>query len=304
MSIYIIILFIIVFKKYTQQIFNNYLYMGLIGFLLIFYETKNYNLALFTSLLIIYCYTFYNYHNQNKKNISLLYYIALLFIIFMLKYKINDNYLLLPNFIMVFYGLVSITEFIAHKYVMHNSIDNKIIKNIKPLKNHLDQINKSHIEHHIEVLPNMKLTKVKNERSLFMGWYVTAMGLPLLCIVAYIATKITNYNISKKNIFIICLISLLLWQYVWNKIHPLMHRYMNEYSIKKGPYDNGYFNLNYINYLLYDNHKKHHLQKGSKKGNYNVIILGADEWFNSNVYKVDNKKYCKTHQNEEICKCN
>ena len=79
---------------------------------------------------------------------------------------------------------------------------------------------------------------------------------------------------------------------------------MNEYSIIKGPYDNGFFNLNYINYLLYDNHKKHHLQKGSKKGNYNVIILGADEWFNTNVYKVDNKEYCETHQNEQICKCN
>ena len=48
--------------------------------------------------------------------------------------------------------------------------------------------------------------------------------------------------------------------------------------------------------------KNHHLQKGDKKGNYNVILLGADEWFGLNNKIVDNVEYCKVNRHEHICK--
>jgi hypothetical protein len=80
-----------------------------------------------------------------------------------------------------------------------------------------------------------------------------------------------------------------------------MHEYEIEYSIKEGPYDENLFTIDPVKDLLLENHQKHHLQKGDEKGNYNVIILGADEWFGYNVQKVDNKEYCKSHTNEKIC---
>ena len=49
--------------------------------------------------------------------------------------------------------------------------------------------------------------------------------------------------------------------------------------------------------------KKKEEKKGEKKGNYNVIALGADEWFNKNVKIIDNEEFCKNPKNkhEKIC---
>jgi len=81
-----------------------------------------------------------------------------------------------------------------------------------------------------------------------------------------------------------------------------MHQYDTDYSIMNGPYDNNLLNLTLIKNILFKNHSYHHLQKGSKKGNYNVIVLGADEWFGLNNKTIDNTEYCKTNYNEKICK--
>ena len=90
---------------------------------------------------------------------------------------------------------------------------------------------------------------------------------------------------------------------MWNKIHPKFHDYeVQKLSIKYGPHDNGLFDTSFFQKLLYRNHEAHHIQKGEKKGNYNIILLGADEWMNRNVKTIDNIEYCKTHQEEEICK--
>jgi len=80
-----------------------------------------------------------------------------------------------------------------------------------------------------------------------------------------------------------------------------MHNLENKYSIKKGPYDEGLFDLNPVTRALFTNHANHHIQKGEKKGNFNVIIMGADEWFNSNNKNPDNSEYCKTHKDDKMC---
>jgi hypothetical protein len=81
-----------------------------------------------------------------------------------------------------------------------------------------------------------------------------------------------------------------------------MHNHDINYSIKEGPYDENLFNMDIFKTILLSNHENHHLQKGDKKGNYNVIVLGADEWFETNNKTIDNTEYCKTHTNEIICK--
>jgi hypothetical protein len=80
-----------------------------------------------------------------------------------------------------------------------------------------------------------------------------------------------------------------------------MHNTDVPFSILEGPYDEGLFNLSFITNTLLPNHRNHHLQKGEKKGNYNIILLGADEWFYKHNKYVNNTEYCKTHQTEEIC---
>jgi len=119
----------------------------------------------------------------------------------------------------------------------------------------------------------------------------------LLC--GILSKIISNYNISYSFLFILCIIVTFIWEYLWNKVHVKMHNYEINYSIKEGPYDENLFNLDIFKNILLQNH---HLQKGEKKGNYNVIVLGADEWFGYNNKKIDNYEYCKTNMNEKICK--
>jgi hypothetical protein len=178
----------------------------------------------------------------------------------------------------------------------------KLIKDIPFLNTQFLLTCEKHIQHHLEVEPDMSLNDNKYKESLFMGWniFIHLFFAFLLCVL--LAKLISNHNISYKNIFIFCIIITFIWEYLWNKVHVKMHDYDIRYSIKEGPYDENLLNLDIIKDILIQNHRNHHLQKGDKKGNYNVIILGADEWFGYNNKKIDNSEYCTTHLNENICK--
>ena len=260
---------------------------------------KNYNLSLFSSLLIFIFITILNYNY-----IYLLIPIILYFILNIFKVSIK-KYISLFNFIILFYIFTSINELIAHRYVMHcdlNSSFSKFMKNIVFLNKQYFDTCEKHIQHHLEVNPNMSLEENKYKESLFMNWdiFLTLGFFTFICLV--LSKYISQYDISFKYIIILTLILTFTWQYLWNKVHIKMHDYETDYSINDGPYDNGLLDLDFVKNLLYKNHQNHHLQKGKKKGNYNVILLGADEWFGYNNKKVDNLEYCKTHGNEKICK--
>ena len=43
------------------------------------------------------------------------------------------------------------------------------------------------------------------------------------------------------------------------------------------------------------------MRKGDNRGNYNVILLGADEWFNKNNKSIDNIEFCIKNPTNKIC---
>ena len=230
--------------------------------------------------------------------------IILFFILIIIKFNLKKNINSI-NFILLFYVFFSIIEFLSHKYAMHcdkNNLLSKIIEYIPFLNVQYFLTCEKHLQHHIEVEPDMSLSNNKYKESLFMGWniYIYLFFAFLLC--GLLSKIISNYNISYIYLFIFCSIITFIWEYLWNKVHIKMHDYDIEYSILDGPYDENLFNIDLFKNILLPNHKNHHLQKGDKKGNYNVIILGADEWFGTNNKKIDNSEYCKENSNENICK--
>jgi hypothetical protein len=136
-----------------------------------------------------------------------------------------------------------------------------------------------------------------------MGWDIAIYIFLFILAILILTRYITTIKINKYKLLLIAVILTIIWCYLWNKLHPLMHKYSGQYSLNEGPYENS-LNFNLVNKLFYRNHEYHHLQKGNKKGNYNVIVMGADEWFGTNVIKINNNKYCKNPavKNEEICK--
>ena len=210
------------------------------------------------------------------------------------------------NFIAIGYILFSMSEHIIHKKIMHCDRDGflyKLLKNNSFLNNAYNGTCDRHIAHHLEVLPNMNLIHPDKNLGLFADWDLYLYITIIIFVSLLIAKYISNYNISILWLIIISLIISFLWSYLWNKTHAAMHSYADKFSIYKGPYDEGLVDTEPIKNLLYENHKMHHLQKGEKKGNYSVIVLGADEWFNKYNIIIDNKDYCNDiqHKNEKIC---
>ena len=278
-----------------------YLFLFIVCFVLFYLYNKNYDLSLFSGLTIFLLLTIFNY-NYNYLLIPIILFILSIILKFNLKKNIN-----LMNFILLFYIFFSIIEFLVHKYIMHcnkNNLLSKIIEKIPFINTHYFSTCEGHIQHHLEVEPDMSLKNNKCKRSLFMSWSLFIHIFTALFLCGLSAKIISKYNISYKYLLILSILITFMWEYIWNKVHVRMHNYNIDYSIKEGPYDENLFNLDLLKDVLLQNHENHHLQKGEKKGNYNVIVLGADEWFGNNNKKIDNSKYCKTHMNEKICKSN
>lgn len=277
-----------------------YFILLFLSFSVLYIITKKYSFSLFISLLLFFLVTIFNY------NLSL-FYILCIFLILLYNYAkklLNNKSLNLFNFIMIDYVLNSIHEFFLHKHIMHCNTS-FILKHIPFIQNfsYIKYICSSHIQHHNEVQPDMNLIYIKNKISLFFNWYLTIFYMIITTfILLYISKIISKFQISIINMFIISIIFSVFYSYLWNKIHKQMHNADIPFSILEGSYDNGLFDLSFITNILLPNHRNHHLQKGEKKGNYNIIALGADEWFYKNNKHINNTEYCETHQTEEICK--
>jgi hypothetical protein len=251
-------------------------------------------MSLFLSLSVFFALTAFNY------SIVLFLFILLGFALSWFA-KVNIKML---NFVMISYVFVSTAELIAHKYIMHcknSSFLDNIIQSIPLVNEYYNDICSSHIQHHLEVEPDMHLNGIKDKSSLFISWYRFSTLSIIFLICVLLSRTISNYKVDFKYLLLLSAIVTLIWEYIWNKTHATMHKYEGGYSIKSGPYEN-VIDATFLKNALLQNHAMHHLQKGDKKGNYNVIFLGADEWFGLNNKKADNTEYCKTHQQETICK--
>ena len=257
---------------------------------------------MFFSLLLFLLITIYRY-NKNLFLLALIS-LSLLYTLFDYKQKLN-----LFNFVMLNYIFLSIYEYLTHKYIMHFNKDSylsKMMKHIPYLNKLYFKIGNNHIKHHMSVEPDMKLKGGVIEYSthndgLFSNWD-EFVPLTFTSLIGMIGIKmITNYDISLINMFIMSMIITYSWSYLWNKIHPQMHNHDIKFTIKDGPYDNGLFDLSFMKNILLDNHKIHHMRKGDNRGNYNVILLGADEWFNRNNKSIDNIEFCIKNPTNKIC---
>ena len=277
---------------------------SIFSFVGIYCLRKQYDYALTTSLFILSFLTIMHYSFTSAPTIINMVSVIGIFL-FMYTYfrKIRKYPLHKINFILISYIFISCLEHLNHKYVMHCKEDNiitKIAENIPFIKNEFKQSCRSHTQHHLDTEPDMTLNQNTFYESMFMGWGVFLQIFTQFFIGFTLSNYITSAKVKIYILLIASIISVFIWSYIWNKVHTEMHKYEHNYSIAEGPYDNGIFDLTWLTKLLYHNHVNHHLQKGEKKGNFNVIVLVADYWFNNHNKVVDNEEYCKTHD-EKIC---
>jgi hypothetical protein len=195
------------------------------------------------------------------------------------------NYL---YFIIVYYIYLSMYEWIGHKYFMHSKEQSVFYKLYS---------SKSHIKHHIEVENNMRLDKnVSEYTGLIFEWN----DLILIFITSYFPIfyllKKFNFKLNiKRNTMIILLVTCLLYGILWNTLHTLFHNVNISIPIEDGIPEFNFIKekRNPLILWLYKNHTLHHLIKGENKGNFNIILPGADFIFNTYNSEIDNKTFCK-----------
>ena len=194
------------------------------------------------------------------------------------------KYLKLISCIVIMYLSTSICEFVVHKYIMHHP-------KLQTISNH--------IRHHKDVNLDMTLIPDYDEE----GMYFNSLSTIILIIIGFIMyyviiKKMFKYIITNKYIGLIALIIGLLYKILWNYLHYKFHMLNNK----------SYNKWNWYEKIAFKNHYMHHLQKGKRKGNYCIILLGADILFGTNNQCINNNEYCrnmKSHlsKNEkELCK--
>lgn len=172
----------------------------------------------------------------------------------------------------------SLVEFVLHKYVMHCTQHAAWVRRVAILRETCD----SHHAHHLSVRPDNTLSHVESPGELVFDWGVC---LRVLCIVAPVMVgwdRALGLGIGARAAAAATLAATLGFAAVWNTVHPDMHSYAGPFpampprvpGLRAGePRARG---------LLFRNHEAHHQVKGPRKGNYNVVFLGADELLDTN----------------------
>ena len=188
--------------------------------------------------------------------------------------------------IIILYLELTIGEVLIHKYIMHNKPDSIIRK----------LYGDSHVKHHLDVKSDMKLSDNYFEQGLYFS-KTDAFYVAIILFICWYPTFIYFYpKINMTYIIGLSLFMGITYKVLWDYLHYSFHQLSELESKKRNPIFN----------WLFTNHTLHHLQKGEKKGNYNIIFPGGDFILGTYNSCVNNKNICKESEQSDIMKemCN
>tara|TARA_Y100000389_G_C17468238_1_gene527715 strand:+ start:998 stop:1630 length:633 start_codon:yes stop_codon:yes gene_type:complete len=189
----------------------------------------------------------------------------------------------LPLLIFILYLITTISEVLVHKHIMHNNDDSFIRK----------LYGDSHIKHHKDVKHDMKLRSGYHNEGLYFSWS-DSLYVSILTFILWYPVILLFYKFKWQYMIILSLFVGVIYKKLWDFLHFSFHQVTELEAYKSNP----------IYYWYFHNHAMHHLVKGEKKGNYNIIIPGGDYILGYYNTSVNNKEFCKKNKqhNYEICR--
>lgn len=193
--------------------------------------------------------------------------------------------------LVLYYTILSFTEWFLHKNLMHKGSDNLLAKKIQDIHVMIYKYSASdkHEDHH----KNVENNGVVHDQE---GLYFLKMDVIFLILIVYILyislSKLLINGLSKRHYIIMVIIvtlTIISYYLIWNILHPRYHRFNDSYN------ENGIIENNCIYKYLEKYHMLHHFNKGEEKCNFNIILPGAD--FIMGTYKgcLDNSKLCNSN---------
>lgn len=206
------------------------------------------------------------------------------------------------------YMITSFLEWYIHRYLMHysdNSIINAINTPFKSIYNslHGHKQDEGHVKHHTLVKNNGVVDGGGDEDE---GMYYDVTHIPFTTLtgftIYYIITKLVNFKHTTTEyaaIFGVYIGISIIYYKLWNILHPSYHKYGDYYK-------SDFFRNNFVYHFLEKYHMIHHLNKGAKKCNFNIILPGFDHIMGTFKWKIDNTEFCrnkinKTDKEEGLC---
>ncbi len=283
----------LVLKFAPQLIVSAYITMFVIAFALSLIIGQSIKIALLIGLIITVGRLIYRY-NTNPDVLedgtgiinTMLFVVGLIMIVVMTPLLIPFTDSIGVNwgiYGLVAYIMASLFEWFSHKYVMHCFQYMKWLEHIPHshfIFGRFAQNCHHHKQHHMSVNPNMTLNHVENKYELVFGWSTLILATILIALGMIPVISLLNLQITLKQNLLFTSSMALIFGLVWNSIHPKMHDHPVPNSVSEAPPNIGIPTP--PTNLYYRNHEIHHQVKGDRKGNYNVVFLGADELLDTN----------------------
>lgn len=205
----------------------------------------------------------------------------------------------LLKFIGLTYISLTFLEYFIHRHIMHAEEEDMM---------YTKEFGKVHHDHHLEVENNFTVT---NDTGLVFTWFqVIFLFSTTMYGILYVINNMAGTDYDRNTLIVLSMIISILYGILWNTLHISFHsaydvmkenrgviRFNIPDNIKKSP----------IVSWLWKNHFYHHINKKNPKGNFNIILPGADFFFGTYKNKVDNNEYCKnkirpSSKDIDICK--
>lgn len=266
-------------------VFSGYAYMFAIAFAISYGILHDLKASLLVSLVIIFGLVAYRYNHDDEdlKNTTglrnttvFVFGLVTVFVAsnFLEPYK-NSLFVDYTLYGAMLYCTASTLEWFSHRYVMHCYQNTPWILNLPD--GFIKEQCLTHKRHHLSVKEDMSLRDTSNDGLLF-----NIKAISVLSVITFVLLGGFSYYVGIKGVNVythaaVCVLAAFAESVIWNSIHTKMHD--REVSVSFVPKIDTPESV-YKVYLK--NHDLHHQIKGTDKGNFNVVVLGADEIFQTN----------------------
>lgn len=189
--------------------------------------------------------------------------------------------------------VISALEWTIHKYIMHG--DPEALRAIPLIGAWLSKTAQTHNDHHLDVENDMRIPDHVEKEGLYFSWGSTVPMFAAATSIMLVANRTLGGPSVMRTVQTGALLAIV-FSLVWNSVHTRMHEYELRISLIDGvPSLEGFpQKIGGLYDWMWRNHALHHMQKGSKKGNYNIIVPGFDFLMGTHTDRVyDNVEYCK-----------
>ena len=266
----------VILTKFPKIVYGKtYLIMFGIAFGLTYSITKNFKYSLTLGLLTVLGRMVYRYKTDEKEDNSFV--STLVFALgtatvltlsnLFKTYQPSIDYVLYASLL---YTVLSVTEWVIHRYIMHCYQNMPQLLNVPGLKT----VCSSHHNHHLTVKEDMSLKNNNHDSELVFSWGESSSFILFIFPIMFALTCLLNIKVGAFTNLACVSFSAFIHMIIWNSEHTRMHD--KKVDVPFVPYINNVPDGMY--YPLLRNHELHHKIKGDEKGNFNIVILGADEF--------------------------